>query len=155
MNENSNIRFRLATIGDLDAIVRMIAHDDIGATRERIETPTAECYNEAFNDINTDPKQELIVVDEDGQVAGCLELTFIRGLSREGMLRAQIESVRVADHLRGQGVGQQLFEHAISRARERGCGLVQLTSDKARPDAIRFYEQLGFTASHEGMKLKL
>ena len=89
------------------------------------------------------------------RVVGTLQLTMIPGLSRHGMLRAQIEGVRVADGQRGRGLGRRMIEHAIDLAREQGCGLVQLTSDKRRPDAVRFYQSLGFTASHEGLKLSL
>jgi len=153
MSSDTQISFRLAAPEDLDAIVDMLVDDPLGATRETPGTPAAACYVEAFEDMDTNPKQDLIIVDDGGAVAGCLELTYVRGLSRRGMLRAQIESVRVAGYLRGQGVGQKLFEYAIGRARERGAGLVQLTTDKTRPDAVRFYEQLGFVASHEGMKL--
>jgi len=154
MTDTADPSFRLATRDDLDAIIAMLVDDPLGAVRETPGTPAAACYVEAFEDMDGDPKQELIVVD-DGAVAGCLELSFVRGLSRRGMLRAQIESVRVADRLRGRGVGHQLFEFAIDRARQRGAGLIQLTTDKTRPDAMRFYEQLGFVASHEGMKLAL
>lgn len=155
MSDAPPITIRSAHPGDLDAIVAMLADDPLGADRERPGSPPAGCYTEAFAAMDADPNQELVVVDEAGAAVGYLELSFVRGLSRQGMLRAQIETVRVAGHLRGRGVGRQLFEAAIERARARGAGLVQLTTDKARPDALRFYEKLGFVASHEGMKLSL
>ena len=152
---DTDLTIRAAVHADLDAIVAMLADDPIGATRERPGAPAAAAYQDAFAAMDADPNQELIVADDAGRAVGCLELSFLRGLSRMGMLRAQIESVRVARHLRGRGVGNMLFAHAIARARDRGAAIVQLTSDKARPDAIRFYEQLGFTASHEGLKRSL
>ena len=112
-------------------------------------------YLEAFAALARDPNQLLAVAEIASVVVGCLQLTFIPGLSRLGMWRGQIESVRVAADHRGSGLGRQLFEWAIAECRARGCGLVQLTTDKTRPDAKRFYESLGFRASHEGMKLSL
>lgn len=110
---------------------------------------------QAFAAIDRDANQMMIVVESAGSVVGCLQLSFIPGLSRLGAWRGQIESVRIASSLRGSGLGRAMFEWAIARCRERGCELVQLTTDKARPDALRFYESLGFKASHEGMKLSL
>lgn len=147
--------FRRATGEDLPAIVELLADDDIGQTREVVGTPLDGRYLDAFDAIDGDPNQLLAVAARDGEVVGCLQLSFIPGLSRTGMWRGQIESVRTARALRGSGLGRTMFEWAIKECRERECGLVQLTSDKARPDAIRFYESLGFTASHEGMKLTL
>ncbi len=155
MTDDDTITFRLAVPGDLDAIVALLVDDALGAVREHPGTPAAVCYVEAFDDMHANPNQDLMVVDDGGTVAGYLELSFVRGLSRKGMLRAQIESVRIAGHLRGRGVGKRFFETAIERARTRGAAMIQLTTDKTRPDALRFYEQLGFTASHEGMKLSL
>ncbi len=112
-------------------------------------------YVDAFAAINRDENQLLIVAEESNVVLGCLQLTFIPGLSRTGIWRGQIESVRTARSKRGSGLGRKVFEYAIEECRAQGCGLVQLTSDKGRHDAIRFYEGLGFEDSHEGMKLKL
>ena len=135
----------------MPAIVAMIAGDPLGATRENPGDPR---YQAAFAEIAADPNQYLAVLDVDGAVAGTLQLTFTPGLSRLGMKRATIEAVRVhADH-RGAGLGQRLVEWAVDEARQRGCGLVQLTTDASRADAHRFYERLGFTASHVGMKLR-
>ena len=133
----------------------MLADDPLGATREDFADPLPDSYTAAFAAIAADPRNELMVAVRGDSVVGCLQLTFIPGLSRRGAERAQIESVRVARRERGRGLGRQLFEWAIVRARTRGCALVQLTTDKTRPDAHRFYETLGFAASHDGMKLAL
>ena len=146
---------RAATRADLPAIVRLIADDGLGRGREETGEPLAACYVQAFEALACDPNNEAIVMELDGAIVGYLQLTFIPGLSRRGAWRAQIESVRVASALRGQGLGRRLFEWAIARAREKNCRLVQLTSDKARAEAHRFYGSLGFVASHEGMKLTL
>jgi GNAT superfamily N-acetyltransferase len=147
----ANVIFRTAAEGDLPAIVALLADDTIGAGREG----DIEAYRAAFADIDADPRSHLVVADIDGEVAGTLQLTFIPGLSRMGTERAQIEAVRVGSAHRGRGLGHQMIDWAIGAARRRGCGLVQLTSDKRRGDAIRFYESLGFEATHEGMKLPL
>ncbi len=146
---------RLAVRADLSDIVRLLTDDDLGRSRENSDGPLADCYTVAFAAIERDPNNEFAVMEQDGIIVGCLQLTFIPGLSRQGATRAQIESVRVASSLRGLGLGRRLFEWAIARAREKNCGLVQLTTDKARAEAHRFYESLGFAASHEGMKLAL
>ena len=149
------ISFRRAAIADLPAIISLLADDDLGRQREQIGPPPSPSYEAAFNAIEKDPNQMLAVAVRQGDVVGCLQLTFIPGLSRVGLWRGQIESVRVASGLRGSGLGRELFEWAIAECRKRGCGLVQLTTDKSRPDALRFYRSLGFTASHEGLKLHL
>lgn len=149
------VSFRRATITDLPAILELLADDDLGRQRERIGPPPSPNYEKAFHAIDRDANQLLAVADQDGAVVGCLQLTFIPGLSRVGVWRGQIESVRVASTRRGTGLGRQLFEWAIEECRQRGCGLVQLTTDKTRPDALRFYRSLGFVASHEGLKLEL
>ena len=144
--------FRRATAGDLPAIVALLADDMLGASRE---APGDPAYAAAFAAIAADANQFLAVVEEGGRIVGCLQLSFIPGLSRRGMWRGQVESVRIAASHRGAGLGRRMFAWAIEECRARGCGLVQLTTDKARPDARRFYESLGFVASHEGMKLAL
>lgn len=143
--------FRAAERSDVPAIVALLADDVIGAGREG----DTEAYWTAFDAITADPRNELIVADIDGEVAGTLQVTYIPGLSRMGTERAQIEAVRVGAAHRGHGLGRQMIGWAIDRARERGCGLVQLTSDKRRSEAIRFYETLGFQPTHEGLKLAL
>lgn len=145
-----NLQIRRATAEDVPAIVAMLADDPLGARRE---SPGDPAYATAFSDIDADPRQLLAVAAVDGSVVGTLQLTFIPGLSRRGATRALIESVRVRSDLRGAGLGGRLTEWAIATARERGAALVQLTTDASRVDAHRFYERLGFVASHVGMKL--
>lgn len=145
---------REATAGDLSAIVALLADDTIGRSRERDPTELA-AYAAAFEAIAGDPAHRLVVLVHEGRVAGCLQLSIIPGLSRGGMQRGQIEGVRVARELRGTGAGSSLIRWAIDESRRLGCGMVQLTTDKQRTEAHRFYERLGFTASHEGMKLLL
>jgi ribosomal protein S18 acetylase RimI-like enzyme len=146
---------RRATAADLPAIIVLLADDTLGATREDIRTPLNLRYADAFAAIDRDANQLLAVVTEDDAVIGCLQLSFIPGLSRLGLWRGQIESVRIAAGYRSQGLGRFMFDWAIAECRRRGCGLVQLTTDKSRADALRFYEALGFNASHEGLKLAL
>lgn len=149
------LTFRRATEADLPAIIAMLADDELGRKREDTSVPVAECYRQAFSAITADGNQYLAVAEKDGAVIGTLQLTFLPGLSHQGQWRGQIESVRISSTIRGGGIGRQMLEWAVATCRERGCGIVQLTSDKSRSDAIRFYESLGFTASHEGFKLKL
>ena len=149
------LNFRRATRDDVPAIVRMLAHDPLGARREALVSPLPESYYQAFEAIDRDGNNELVVSELDGRIVGLLQITFIPYMTYRGSWRALIEGVRVDSEVRSRGIGRELFAWAIDRARQRGCHLVQLTSDKARPDAIRFYESLGFVASHEGMKLHL
>lgn len=143
---------RTARADDVPAIAALLADDPLGATRERPGDPR---YAAAFAAIAADPNQVLAVAEADGAVVGTLQLTFTPGLSRLGALRATIEGVRVRADQRGSGLGQRMVEWAVERARERSAALVQLTTDRSRPDAHRFYERLGFTPSHVGMKLDL
>ena len=148
--------FRKAKLEDVPMIVAMLADDALGATRERFENPLPKVYTDAFQNIDKDPNQELIVVeDENGQIIGTLQLSFLQYLTYQGGIRAQIEAVRIHKDFRGKGLGEQFFRWAITRVKAKGAHVVQLTSDKKRPNAIRFYEKLGFVASHEGMKLHL
>jgi GNAT superfamily N-acetyltransferase len=147
--------FRRAKAEDLPAIVAMLADDELGATRENPSLPLDPRYQEAFAAIDTDANQFLLVAEVEGQVAGSLQLTFIAGIARFGLRRGQIEAVRVSRRLRGGGVGRAMFVFAIEECRRRGCALVQLTTDKSRTDAHRFYAGLGFVDSHEGFKLSL
>ena len=151
----SSLTFRRATEADLPAIIEMLADDELGRQREDTSVPVAECYREAFAAITKDGNQYLAVVEKDGAVIGTLQLSFLPGLSHRGLWRGQIESVRISSKARGGGIGRQMLDWAIATCKERGCRIIQLTSDKSRGDAIRFYESLGFTASHEGFKLKL
>lgn len=152
---NESVIFRRAEHSDLPAIIAMLADDDLGAGREDASDPPNPRYVCAFAAIDEDPNQLLAVGVRSGNVIACLQITFLPGLSRLGQWRGQIESVRVASSERGSGLGRKLFTWAIEQCRARGCGLVQLTSDKSRADALRFYESLGFVASHEGFKLSL
>jgi len=144
---------RRAAADDVAAIVALIAADQIGRDRDGGDlTP----YRQAFAQIDSDPAQLLVVLtDRDDEIVGTLQLTTIPGLARRGALRAQIEAVRVAERLRGQGVGGAMLEWAIEESKRRGCALVQLTSDKRRTDAHRLYGRLRFVDSHEGFKLRL
>jgi ribosomal protein S18 acetylase RimI-like enzyme len=151
----AKIRFRTAAEKDLDSIVAMLADDVLGSTREKYEHPLPDSYIKAFQAISSDPNNELIVACRGSEVIGVLQITFTPYLTHQGGWRASIEGVRTAASLRGMGVGSELIKWAIQRAEERGCHLVQLTTDKERPDALRFYERLGFKATHEGLKLRL
>ena len=146
--------FRKATKNDISAIVEMIADDELGRTREDFQIPLPKAYYSAFNNINTDNNQELIVVENKKlEVIGTLQLSFIQYLTYRGGIRAQIEAVRVRKDQRGKGLGEKMFNWAIKRAKEKKAHVLQLTTDKKRPQAIKFYQKLGFKDSHEGMKM--
>lgn len=147
------MKFRKANKNDLASIVSLLADDDLGSQREKFEDPLPAVYYEAFDAIEAQNGNQIILAIENEQVIGCLQLTIIPGLARQGMKRAQIEAVRVSRNYRGKKIGEKLFEEAILIARIENCGMVQLTTDKQRGDAHRFYESLGFSSSHEGMKL--
>lgn len=148
------MKFRKASINDVPTIIEMIADDTLGSKRENYTIPLPKAYYDAFERIDTDKNQELTVVEKEvGEVIGVFQMTFIPYLTYQGGIRAQIEGVRVHKEHRGMGIGKSVFEWAINRAKERNAHLLQLTTDKKRPDAIRFYESLGFKASHEGMKM--
>jgi GNAT superfamily N-acetyltransferase len=149
------LAFRRAMLDDLSTIVALLADDPIGRSRESPGTRLDRGYRDAFAAIEHDPNQLLAVAERRGQVIGVLQLSFIPGLTRRGMWRGQIEGVRVATGERGSGVGRAMLEWAAGECRKRGCGLVQLTSDKRRSDAHRFYEALGFRPTHQGYKLAL
>jgi len=149
------IVFRMATEQDLDPIVQMLSDDVLGKTRERYEQPLPECYHKAFKAINADPNNELVVAQWGEDIAGVQQITFTPYITRQGGWRATIEGVRIAASYRGKGIGNKMIQWAIQRAKERGCHMVQLTSDKQRKDALRFYEQQGFQSTHEGLKLYL
>ncbi|WP_439476516.1 GNAT family N-acetyltransferase [Brevundimonas sp.] len=149
------IAFRRARVADLPAIIALLADDPLGREREDVSLPPVPAYGAAFAAIDSDLNQLLAVVTEGDRVIGTLQITFIPGLSRQGGLRGQIEGVRIAADRRGSGLGHRVFDWAIEACRSRGCSLVQLTTDRGRSDAHRFYEQLGFTASHFGYKKTL
>ena len=148
------MKYRAARKDDVPSIVAMIAHDKLGNLREDYKDPLPEKYYRAFQNIDSDPNQELIVIEsEDNKIIGTMQLSFIQYLTYQGGIRAQIEAVRIHEEERGKGIGENLFLWAIERAKERGAHLLQLTTDKKRPEAIKFYRKLGFVDSHEGMKL--
>ena len=147
---------RKAIKNDIQSIVEMIADDALGKTREDFQIPLPKAYYNAFEKINNDHNQELMVVENNNaQIIGTLQLSFIQYLTYQGGVRAQIEAVRIRKDNRGTGLGTKMFQWAIQRAKEKGAHVLQLTTDKKRPDAIHFYEKLGFVISHEGMKLHL
>ena len=149
-------KIRPAEKSDLPQIVGMLSDDPLGSQRERFDNILPSSYYLAFEAIEQDANNELVVVEgEEAVILAVLQITFTPHITHQGGWRATIEGVRVKQHFRASGVGRKLFAWAIDRARERGCHLVQLTTDKERPEALRFYESLGFIASHEGMKLKL
>lgn len=150
-----DITFRQATREDLPEIVRMLADDFLGATRERYETPLPESYIKAFEEIEADKNNELIVAETNGEIVGTLQITFTPSISFQGGKRATVESIRVDEKYRGRGIGKELMLWAINRAREENCFAMQLTTNAERQEAHRFYENLGFKGSHLGMKLYL
>ncbi|MER6747839.1 GNAT family N-acetyltransferase [Streptomyces fungicidicus] len=148
-----DLEIRAAAADDLPAIVGMLADDPLGARRESPEDLAP--YLTALERLGADPNQHLVVAVREGRVVGTLQLTIVPGLSRRGATRSIIEAVRIHGDERGSGLGSRLIEWAIDASRREGCQLVQLTSDNTRTDAHRFYERLGFTASHVGFKLPL
>jgi len=148
--------FRQATRNDVQAIVAMIADDELGKTRENFKIPLPKVYYAAFENINRDDNQELMVVeDQNSEIIGTLQLSFIQYLTYRGGIRAQIEAVRIRKENRGTGIGTEMVDWAIQRAKERNAHVLQLTTDKKRPAALEFYKKLGFKDSHEGMKMDL
>lgn len=155
MTTPADVVFRLAEQRDLGAIIGLLTDDVIGTTREASGPDARHGYKNAFEAIRSDPRNSLHVADLAGRVVGCLQLTRMPCLSNQGRERAILESVRVASDLRGQGVGGRFIQYAIDLARAAGCLQVQLTTDRRRTDAQRFYTTLGFTPSHVGFKLML
>jgi GNAT superfamily N-acetyltransferase len=150
-----SVTVRAARREDLPAIVRMLADDHLGGTREAATDPLPDAYHEAFDAIERDPNNEILVATIDDRVVGTLQLTYTPSLSYQGGWRATVEGVRADSPLRGQGIGTKLMERAIDMARAKGCVLMQLSTHKSRTDAHRFYQRLGFSAEHVGMKLML
>jgi GNAT superfamily N-acetyltransferase len=149
------VSFRKATADDLPAMLRLLVDDDVAQTRGSYATEVTPEVAVAFKEIERDPNNELLVGERDGEVVAMLQLTLIPGLSRGGMRRALVEAVRVRGDLRCRGIGEALICHVEDRAKSAGCGLIQLTTDKKRLAAHRFYERIGYVASHLGMKKKL
>ena len=147
--------FRAATADDLPAIVALLDDDELSKGREDASLPLDPRYLAAFEAIQADQNQMQVVVDLDGKVVGTMQLSFLPGIAFRGGWRGQIEAVRIASDLRGQGLGRQMIEWAVERCRERGCRMAQLTSMSTRTDAHRFYERMGWKKTHAGFKLKL
>jgi ribosomal protein S18 acetylase RimI-like enzyme len=150
-----DLNFREARGDDLQSLVELLANDVLGNKREDASKPLQHSYIQAFEAIKRDPNNQLLIATSENKLVGMLQLTFIPYLTHKGSWRCLIEGVRVHENFRGQGCGELMFKHAIHVAKQKNCSMVQLTSDKQRPDAIRFYEKLGFTASHEGLKLSI
>ena len=149
------LEFRRAQKSDLPTLVLMLADDELGKERECVDTPLHVNYLSAFEEIDNDPNNELIVALLNNEIVGMQQLTFIGYLTHTGTRRCVIEGVRVLKHLRGQGIGRHMVSWAINTAKEKGCSLIQLTSNKQRTRAINFYKTMGFVASHEGLKRPL
>ncbi len=148
------MKFRIATKSDIVKIVEMLADDELGSGREHYKLPLPTAYLDAFENIDADKNQELIVVEnENSEIIGTMQLSFIQYLTYRGGIRAQIEAVRIRKDQRGYGIGKLMIEWAIERAKSKNAHLLQLTTDKKRTKAIKFYEDLGFNATHEGMKM--
>ena len=149
------VTLRDARREEVAAIVAMLADDMLGGTRDQVADPLPDAYYKAFDAIAASRDNCLLIAELDGEVVGTLQLTFIPGLSKLGARKMLVEAVRVVSARRGTGIGRQIMAAAIALARARNCKSVELTSHKRRTDAHRFYEQLGFAASHVGMKLAL
>jgi len=149
----ADVTFRRSTAADIPAIVAMLADDPLGATRE--SPGDLSPYETAFAAIDANPNQLLVIADCGGEAVGTAQVSFIAGLSHRGMTRAEIEAVRIRADRRGTGLGSAMIRWCIAEAARRGCGMIQLTSNASRTEARRFYERLGFTASHTGFKLAL
>ena len=150
-----NLIFRRATEADVPAIIKLLADDTLGASREALGAESLRKYLDAFRTIDADANQFLLVVDDGTEIVGTLQLTFIAGLARGGLKRALVEAVRVAGDRRGEKIGEAMFAWVLEKCRRENCGIVQLTTDKSRTDAHRFYDRLGFEPSHIGYKMML
>jgi ribosomal protein S18 acetylase RimI-like enzyme len=154
LSDGADVTLRRAESKDLPSIVDLLADDPLGSTREGADAGYGP-YERAFEEISADPRQLLVVAVDEQEIVGTLQLTVIPGLSRRGARRAQIEGVRVSRRYRSRGLGAAMIQWAFAESAARQCVLVQLTSDKSRVDAHRFYERLGFAATHEGFKMSL
>ena len=154
--EKINLIYRKAMLPDLQRIVELLVEDDaLGAAREHVSAHIDPRYVEAFDKIDADPQQYLMVVEFDGKIIGTCHLTIMPSLTFIGTTRLQIESVRIAASIRGQSIGEKMMQAAIAYGKNNGARIIQLTTNKKRTRAKQFYERLGFEASHEGMKLYL
>lgn len=150
-----NLIFRRATEADVPDIIKMLADDKLGASRETLGAESLPQYLNAFRVIDADPNQFLLVVADGSEIVGTLQLTFIAGLARGGLKRGLVEAVRVGSDRRGEKIGEAMFAWVLEKCRQESCGIVQLTTDKSRTDAHRFYDRLGFEPSHVGYKMML
>jgi GNAT superfamily N-acetyltransferase len=150
----TDLIFRRATESDVPAIIALLADDMLGASREATGPESLPLYLDAFRAIDTDANQFLLVAEDGAQIVGTLQLTFIAGLSRAGLKRGLIEAVRVASDRRGEKIGEAMIAWALEKCRHERCGMVQLTTDKMRTEAHRFYDRLGFKPSHIGYKME-
>lgn len=151
-----SLKFRRAEAHDLPEIIRLLADDALGQNREDYQIPLPEAYLSAFENICADSSQELVAVtNKAGDLVGTMQLSYIQYLTYQGGVRAQIEAVRIRREDRGKGFGKLMFEWAIKRSKQKGAHVVHLTTDKKRPEALKFYESLGFMPTHEGMKLHI
>jgi len=151
----ADLSFRRATEADVPAIVAMLADDILGAARETASPESYPQYLSAFRAIDADANQFLLVVEDGAQIVGTLQLTFIAGLARAGLKRGLVEAVRVARDRRGEKIGEAMFAWVLEKCRQERCGIVQLTTDRSRKEAHRFYDRLGFEPSHIGYKMML
>ncbi|MBR1171811.1 GNAT family N-acetyltransferase [Bradyrhizobium sp. DASA03005] len=148
------VSIRPARREDVAAIVAMLADDHLGRARERVEDPLPAVYYDAFARVERDPNLTLVVAESEGRVVGCLQLAILPGISSQGGIRGLLEDVRVAADCRSRGIGERLVQWAVTEAKARGCNLVELLTHQTRVDAQRFYERLGFAASHVGMTVR-
>ncbi|MBL4575501.1 MAG: GNAT family N-acetyltransferase, partial [Opitutaceae bacterium] len=155
MDSPPTVEIRKALRTELSSIVRLLADDKLGRTRESYESPFPASYATAFDEISNSDSNELLVALSENKVVGVLQITFIPYLTFKGGKRALIEGVRVDSDYRSQGIGRLMILEAIGRAKKRSCHMIQLTSNKSRPEAIQFYRSLGFEPTHEGLKLSI
>jgi GNAT superfamily N-acetyltransferase len=146
------LAYRAATPADLPFIIALIVEDSVISTGDDPADAAHPDYVNALAEITADPNEQMIIVEDDSVPVGCFQLSYLPGLMRRGMKRGQIEVVHVAQTHRNRGIGGEMMRWAVERCRENGCSMVQLTSNKKRLDAHRFYERLGFLKSHEGFK---
>lgn len=150
-----SLTFRKAVESDLPFIVKLITEDAVRVTDDKPDEPFHPRYVTALRELEADPNQMMVVAVLDGETVGTLQLTFIAGIAALGLKRCLVEAVHISPAHRSKGLGSEMMQWAIAQARDRGCGMVQLTSNKKRLDAHRFYERLGFLKSHEGFKYYL
>lgn len=147
------MQIREAKESDLDSIIALLANDPLGKLRENSSGPALKPYKQAFKLISEDQNHLLVVIENEGQIVATAQMNFLHYLTYKGGTRAQIEAVRVHSDNRGKGLGETLIKYLIEEAKGKGCHIVQLTTDKQRPGALRFYERIGFHATHEGLKM--